>query len=182
LQSGNDSNPWELGWDWLNGRGSRSQCFGPDDPFTALYREDDDTQRVIAIMLELQRGNTEWEYELGHTYSWDYGLGGFEGISTYLGDLGAWNAYGQTGNLAYTYMGSHDVRMTPIRENPDGSVVWRYTAYNESDIESATHPPIIGYTEWWSDSVGSLVDDIVGGSGPMSRTTQVIQFEVTLGP
>lgn len=112
----------------------------------------------------------------------DYTLGGFDGAWKYLQDYGTLSTAGLTGNLAYTFMGSHQVRMTPIRKNADGSVVWRYTAYNESDIESATHPPVIGYTDWWSNSVGSLVDKIVGDTGPLSPKTQVIEFDVTLGP
>ncbi len=71
---------------------------------------------------------------------YDYQLSGFDGVGKYLTDYGTLATAGLTGNLAYTFLGSHQVRMTPVRENADGSVTWRYTAYNESDIESATHP------------------------------------------
>lgn len=112
----------------------------------------------------------------------DYMLSGFDGAGKYMTDYGTLTTGGLTGNLAYTFLGSHQVRMTPIRENADGSVTWRYTAYNESDIESATHPPVIGYTDWWSDTVGAFVDKVVGDEGPLSPKTQVIEFDVTLGP
>ncbi|QOV40398.1 hypothetical protein IM697_19510 [Streptomyces ferrugineus] len=69
------------------------------------------------------------------------------------------------------------LRFLAGRDECDG-----YTACNESDIASATRPPVIGYTDLWSDTVGSLVDKIVGNSGPMSPKTQVIEFNVTLGP
>ncbi len=179
IESDNNTNPWELGWSWLTADGPRSQCFGPDDEFTTIYRDHWWTQKTIAYFADRTQAG---DYELGHTYYYDYSLAGFGGVGKYLADLGTLSTAGLTGNLAYTYLGSHAIRMTPIRENPDGSVVWRYTAYNESDIESATHPPVIGYTDWWSDTVGSLVDQVVGDSGPMSRTTQVIEFNVTLGP
>ncbi|MFD5430128.1 hypothetical protein ACFWI9_32595, partial [Streptomyces sp. NPDC127084] len=179
IESGNSTNPWELGWSWLTGKGPQSQCFGPDDEFTGLYRDHKFTKEVIAFFASrTQSGN----FELGHTYLYDYQLGGFDGAGKYLEDYGTLSTAGLTGNLAYTFLGSHNVRMTPIRKNADGSVVWRYTAFNESDIESATHPPVIGYTDWWSNTVGSLVDKVVGDSGPMSPKTQVIEFNVTLGP
>ncbi|MDX3322907.1 hypothetical protein PV415_39100, partial [Streptomyces sp. ME03-5684b] len=180
IEHRNNTNPWELGWSWLTGSGPTSQCFGPDDEFTRLYREHSHTQGVLAYFLN------EWQrtgkYELGHTYMNDYMLSGFDGAGKYMTDYGTLTTGGLTGNLAYTFLGSHQVRMTPIRENADGSVTWRYTAYNESDIESATHPPVIGYTDWWSDTVGAFVDKVVGDEGPLSPKTQVIEFDVTLGP
>ncbi|MFC7819963.1 ALF repeat-containing protein [Streptomyces sp. NPDC057367] len=180
IEHRNNTNPWELGWSWLTGTGPRSQCFGPDDEFTRLYREHPHTQGVLEYFLN------DWQrtgkYELGHTYMDDYELGGFGGAGKYVRDYGTLTTAGLTGNLAYTFLGSHKVRMTPVRENPDGSVTWRYTAYNESDIESATHPPVIGYTDWWSDTVGAFVDKVVGDEGPMSPKTQVIEFDVMLGP
>uniref|UniRef100_UPI00278C8DA2 ALF repeat-containing protein n=1 Tax=Streptomyces sp. CC224E TaxID=3044174 RepID=UPI00278C8DA2 len=179
VPSGNDTNPWELGWSWLTGDGPNSQCFGPNDPFTGLYRDHAFTKEAIAFFAARTKAGN---YELGHTYLYDYQLSGFDGAGKYLTDYGTLSTAGLTGNLAYTFLGSHQVRMTPTRKNADGSVVWRYTAYNESDIESATHPPVIGYTEWWSNSVGSFIDKVVGDSGPMSPKTQVIEFDVTLGP
>ncbi|MGW7126542.1 ALF repeat-containing protein, partial [Streptomyces sp. NPDC054901] len=179
IESGNSTNPWELGWNWLTGTGPRSQCFGPNDDFTRVYRDHEHTQKALAFFAGRTR---DGNFELGRSYLYDYSLGGFDGAGKYLKDYGTLSTAGLTGNLAYTFLGSHQVRMTPIRTNADGSVVWRYTAYNESDIESATHPPVIGYTDWWSNSVGALVDKIVGDSGPMSPKTQVIEFDVTLGP
>lgn len=183
LDSGNDNNPWELGWNWLSGEGSRSQCFGPDDEFTALYRDHAHTQQVLDYFAARTR---DGDYELGHSYMDDYDLGGFDGTARGYRDLGGLSMYGLPGSLAYTYLGSHQVRMTPIRENPDGSVVWRYTAYNETTAQSATRVPGIGYTDWWEQNVGWRVDLLTqyysGDDGPGSPTSQVIEFEVTLGP
>jgi hypothetical protein len=175
----NNTNPWELGIQWLTGTGPRNQFFGPNDELTQLYREHDHVQDVIGFFDTWTRNG---EYEIGHSYKYDYALSGFDGVWKYLKDYSTLLTLGSTGNLAYTYMGSHTVRMTPIRENADGSVVWRYTAHNESDIESATHPPVVGYTEWWSDNIGAPLNDWVGSSGPMSPTRQTIDFTVTLGP
>ncbi|MER7765141.1 ALF repeat-containing protein, partial [Streptomyces sp. NPDC097619] len=179
IDSGNSTNPWELGWSWLTGTGPSSQCFGPNDDFTRIYREHQHTQNTLAAVAALTRSGN---FQLGTTLKYNYSLGGFGGAGKYLQDYGTLTTAGLTGNLAYTFLGSHQVRLTPYRKNADGSVVWRYTAYNESDIESATHPPVIGYTDWWSKGPGKLITEIVGDSGPMAPKSQVIEFDITLGP
>ncbi|MCB5168803.1 ALF repeat-containing protein [Streptomyces bambusae] len=179
IESDNNTSPWELGVDWLTGTGPKSQCFGPDDPFTTLYRDHAYTKYVIAYFAARTRSG---DYELGRTYAYDYGLGGFDGVLNYSWDYGAIATGGLTGNLAYAFLGSHLVRMTPIHKNDDGSVVWRYTVFNVSSVESATHVPVIGYTDVWKKTVGSAMNKLFGGSGPMSPKTQVIEFNVTLGP
>ncbi|PCG85149.1 hypothetical protein CIB93_15945, partial [Streptomyces sp. WZ.A104] len=188
IPSGNGATPWELGWSWLTGGGDRSQCFGPNDEFTSLYRAHPHTQETLEYFL------TDWvrtgKYELGHTYMYDYSLGGVQGLK-WLRDMGVtqpgdeWLT-GYTGNHAYAFMGSQKIRMTPIRENADGSVVWRYTAYSEQSAESATRPPIIGYQDWYKESAGKaingLIDWVSGDSGPGSTMTVLVEFNVTLGP
>ncbi|MFE4263779.1 ALF repeat-containing protein [Streptomyces sp. NPDC056883] len=177
IESDNDTNPWELGLEWLTGTGPRTQCFGPDDPFTRLYREHAFTRQFIAKFAERTKNG---DYELGHTYSSAFGLGGWDGAVQGGRDYSALPTGGLTGNLAYAYLGSHAVRMTPIYKNDDGSVVWRYTVYNVSTVESATHVPVIGYTKPWKKTVGAFLDKAFGGSGPLSPTAQVIEFNVTL--
>ncbi|MFB8045166.1 ALF repeat-containing protein, partial [Streptomyces hydrogenans] len=187
IPSGNGNNPFELGWSWLTGGGDRSQCFGPNDGFTKLYREHPWTSKTLDYFAgEVRSGN----YTLGHTYMYDYSLGGFQGLK-WLRDIGATQPAdgfltGYTGNFAYAFLGSQQIRMTPIRKNADGSVVWRYTAYSAQSFESATRPPVIGYQDWYKDTVGKaangLIDWISGDSGPGSTMTMVIEFNVTLGP
>ncbi|MFE1349913.1 hypothetical protein ACFW57_35585, partial [Streptomyces sp. NPDC058757] len=187
IPSGNGNNPFELGWSWLTGGGDRSQCFGPDDGFTKLYREHPWTSKTLDYFAgRVQSG----DYTLGHTYMYDYSLGGFQGLK-WLRDIGATQPAdgfltGYTGNFAYAFLGSQQIRMTPIRKNADGSVVWRYTAYSAQSFESATRPPVIGYQDWYKDTVGKaangLIDWISGDSGPGSTMTMVIEFNVTLGP
>ncbi|MFC9258964.1 ALF repeat-containing protein [Streptomyces hydrogenans] len=186
IPSGNGNNPFELGWSWLTGGGDRSQCFGPNDGFTKLYREHPWTNEALGYFADRVRSG---DYELGHTYMYDYSLAGFQGLK-WLRDAGFTQPgdgllTGYTGNSAYAFLGSQQIRMTPIRKNADGSVVWRYTAYSEQSIESATRPPVIGYQDWWKEGPGKaingLIDWVSGDSGPGSTMTMVIEFNVTLG-
>ncbi|MGW4704305.1 ALF repeat-containing protein, partial [Streptomyces sp. NPDC004285] len=187
IPSGNGNNPFELGWSWLTGGGDRSQCFGPDDGFTKLYREHPWTSEALGYFADQVRAGN---YELGHTYMYDYSLAGFQGLK-WLRDIHATQPgdgllTGYTGNFAYAFLGSQQIRMTPIRKNADGSVVWRYTAFSAQSIESATRPPVIGYQDWYKDTAGKaingLIDWVSGDSGPGSTMTMVIEFNVTLGP
>ena len=61
---------------------------------------------------------------------------------------------------------------------------------NESDIESATHPPIVGYLDFWTklgypdlwtEWVGGPLTNAVGADGPMPPTHQRIEYTVTYG-
>ncbi len=48
-----------------------------------------------------------------------------------------------------------------------------------SSIASATHPPVIGYTNWWSNYIGNPLNNFFS-SGPMSATTQNFDFHENL--
>ncbi|MFF9847670.1 ALF repeat-containing protein [Streptomyces litmocidini] len=187
IASGNGATPFELGWSWLTGGGDRSQCFGPNDEFTKIYRDHPWTNEALGFFADMVRSG---DYQLGHTYMYDYSLAGFQGLK-WLRDAGATQPAdgfltGYTGNSAYAFLGSQQIRMTPIRKNADGSVVWRYTAYSEQSIESATRPPVIGYQDWYKETAGKaingLIDWVSGDSGPGSTMTVVVEFNVTLGP
>ena len=60
-----------------------------------------------------------------------------------------------------------------------GIGVVHFHVYNTSTIQSATHPPVIGYTEWWSTHVGNPMNNIFS-SGPMSQTTQTFDWDENL--
>src|SRR5690606_298384 len=179
IPSGNHHNPYELGWNWLTDKGSGSQCFGPNDEFTRLYRESGYTRKVIDKMREKTRNDT---YKLGETLKNNYELGGWMAPGKYTIDQASILSGGRIGNLAYAFLGSHYVRYTPIRKNADGSVVWRYTAYNETVASSGLRDPILGYFDWYKDSVGRTLDKAAGRSGPLSPKVQVIEFNVTVSP
>src|SRR5213593_2763303 len=59
------------------------------------------------------------------------------------------------------------------------SGVVHFRVYNTSTIQSATHPPVIGYTRWWSDYIGNPLNNIFS-SGPMSKTSQTFDWDENL--
>jgi hypothetical protein len=80
---------------------------------------------------------------------------------------------GLTGNLAVTYLGSHELSYTET----NGTLnihVWNY-----STVSSATHPPVIGYTNWWDKNIGKPLDNYFS-KGPMSQTSQVFDLHQNL--
>jgi hypothetical protein len=57
--------------------------------------------------------------------------------------------------------------------------ILQVTVSNSSTIQSATHPPVLGYTSWWINNVGNPLDEW-RQSGPLSRTTQTIRLSYDL--
>src|SRR5690606_34206014 len=151
LRAQNSTTPWELGQQWLTGNGPRHQEFRGGDPFTELYRLHGHTKSAVAWA---QSVTSDGSFKIGHEYSWDYDLSGLDGVPKYVGDYSTLTTGGRTGNLAYTFLGSHTLSPTPLYTVANGGVVWEFVVENESDIESATHPPVIGYTDWWTQGVG----------------------------
>ncbi|MBB6239811.1 hypothetical protein HDC90_004473 [Pedobacter sp. AK013] len=72
--------------------------------------------------------------------------------------------------LAVTYLRSYGLKyaVTSIDGN---MVIVTFTVTNSSTISSATHPPVIGYTNWWNKNIGDPINKSFS-SGPFSKTTQ----------
>jgi hypothetical protein len=73
-----------------------------------------------------------------------------------------------------TYLGSYGLEYS-VSAGKLNIHVW-----NTSSIASATHPPVIGYMQWWSDYIGVPLNNFFS-SGPMSPTTQNFNFQENLG-
>lgn len=72
-----------------------------------------------------------------------------------------------------TYLGSYNLSYS-VNNN-----VLTMIINNASTIASATHPPVIGYTDWWSTYIGvPLNNQLI--SGPMSKTTQTFTLHENL--
>jgi hypothetical protein len=99
--------------------------------------------------------------------SYDYTLGGVEGVAKYATDYSTVVTGGRTGNLAVTYLGSYGLKYSVSNGLIEISIE------NSSTIASATHPPVIGYTDWWQSAVGDRLNTAFA-SGPMSPTKQYI--------
>jgi RHS repeat-associated protein len=162
--------PWTVGWEWLSGTGPRSHNFTNGDPFTVLLQQHSHIQDVGNLIADqLRAGDTS-------SGQAPYNLSGIEGIPKYLRDYSTLTTGGLTGNLAVTYLGSYGLDYTI------GTIDWAnrvaqvdFHVTNSSTIESATHPPVIGYTDFWSNYIGQPLNDFFS-SGPLSKTTQDFKF------
>ena len=54
-----------------------------------------------------------------------------------------------------------------------------FTVNNSSSIQSATRPPVIGYTDAWKNGPGKWINNSIQ-TGPMSTTTQTLQWSTTI--
>jgi hypothetical protein len=110
--------------------------------------------------------------------AYDYFLSGWQGVPKYFGDYSTLLTAGYTGNLAVTYLGSYSLRYEATKLS-GRKVVVRFHVENTSSVSSATHPPVIGYTRWWSENIGQPLDSFFS-SGPMSPTQQNFDWSETI--
>jgi RHS repeat-associated protein len=178
---GNDMGPWGLGWQWLTGTGPQLQVFGDGDPMTEMLRTHDhiqDTRGLIARRIVRERRNGTGRFSGKNHYS----LAGIGGTKKYVKDYSTLLTGGATGNLAVTYLGSYQLNYEVVGVDEEcGQATVRFTVKNDSTIGSATRPPVIGYSDFWKNNIGSRMNDWFS-SGPMSNTsqefhwTEVIQY------
>jgi RHS repeat-associated protein len=160
-----NSSPWQVGWEWLSGQGPRSHNFTDGDPFTELLRKH---RHIQSIVREICNGT-----RLGNEGRDDYSVAGWRGVPLYFHDYSNLLTGGNTGNLAATYLGSYNLAYTVS----NGTVT--IVVKNSSSIASATHPPVIGYTNWWNKNIGVPLNAAFN-SGPLSKTTQTFVFHESL--
>lgn len=108
----------------------------------------------------------------------NYKLGGLQGVPKYFSDYSTLLTGGLTGNLAVTYLGSYDLQYNVLSVSGNSALV-QFLVTNSSTISSATHPPVIGYTNWWNNNIGKPLDNLFS-SGPMSKTTQTFTWTETI--
>lgn len=108
-------------------------------------------------------------YEAGAN---DYSVAGVEGVPKYFQDYSNVLTFGNTGNLAVTFLGSYSLKYYVTDVNcASGTATVLFNVWNESTLASATHPPVLGYTDFWQDNIEPMVNGLTG-TGPMSRVTQ----------
>ena len=164
--SNHDVTPWQVGVEWLTGKGPRHRDFTNGDYFSELLRQHSHYQESILLaMHELANGN--------YSGSNNYKLEGFEGVGKYGKDYSTLATGGLTGNLAVTYLGSYVLKWTSHVEG-DYAVI-NFTINNSSTMESGTRPPVIGYTNWWKSSIGRWINESFQ-SGMGSKTTQTFRL------
>jgi RHS repeat-associated protein len=160
--------PWQVGWEWLSGTGPRNRNFKDGDLFTELLKKHEHIEATRAkIRAAIVSGG---KLEGNNSYS----LGGVGGVGKYVKDYSTLATGGLTGNIAVTYLGSYGLHYKVSQISGDIATVV-FTATNSSTIQSATHPPVVGYTEWWSSNIGKPLDNFFE-SGPASKTTQTFTW------
>src|SRR5205085_3243270 len=105
----------------------------------------------------------------------DYKLGGFGGVLKYMRDYSTLLTGGLTGNLAVTYLGSYGLKYEVLSiDEESGTAQVHFIVSNTSTMESATHAPVIGYTQFWSNNIGKPLNNYFS-SGAFSKTTQTVE-------
>ena len=165
-----NSSPWSLGTEWLTGTGPAHRNFVDGDPFAEMLKQHKNIQNLLKAACS---GKMENGRSLPNQGKWDYSVGGVDGVFLYLQDYSNILTAGNTGNLAVTFLGSYNASYK-ISQN-----ILTVTAKNSSTIQSATHPPIVGYTKWWEDNVGNPLNKMFD-TGPMSEKTQTITMTFDL--
>jgi len=153
--------PWGVGWEWLLGRGPRIRYFSDGDYFAELLRQHEHIQKLVDDI-----ENCRISGEPGRR---DYSLRGLAGVPKYLRDYSTLATGGATGNLAVTYLGSYSLSYSLSGESLSIHIE------NASTINSATHPPVIGYTAAWDRNIGTPLNRFFS-TGPMSPTRQVFDL------
>ncbi len=171
------TSPWKVGAEWLTGTGPREHHFKDGDPFTELYKQHqhvNDTRKMIADQLNNSQGK---DVKPGSN---PYSLSGIEGVGKYIKDYSTLATGGLTGNLAFTYLGSHGLTYTVTSVDIEKRVATvSYMVHNTSTIQSATRPPVIGYQNWYKNTIGKTLNEQFS-SGPLSKTTQTVEWTETI--
>jgi len=167
--------PLQLGVEWASGNGARSRAFTEGDDITTKYKQHEfvnETRKKIKEQLQNINGEIKLPIEGNNPYS----LRGIEGVEKYLKDYSTLGTGGLIGNLVYTYLGSHSLQytITDIDVKNRNAIV-TFFVFNTSTMQSATRPPLIGYQEWYQNSIGKIIDNQFQ-SGPFSETEQSIEW------
>ncbi|GAB2972621.1 hypothetical protein GCM10027049_03090 [Mucilaginibacter puniceus] len=158
--------PFQVGWEWLTG-GTKHRNFTNGDYFTELLRKH---SHIEATKNLIRNGSRKGRNP--------YSLGGLRGVGLYIKDYSTLLTAGATGNLAVTYLGSYELTYEVIKVSGSLATVL-FTVENRSTIESALHPPVIGYLPGWSTYIGQPLNNFFS-SGPLSQTTQTFIWTETI--
>lgn len=175
----NRTDPWTLGFQWLLGIGPREQRFFDGDPMTELVKNDRFYREAMAAVLERLRAG---DVAVGDTQDVVYSYGGVEGIGRYLRDASGIVRGGDEGNIAFAFLGSHTAEVEVLGRNSDGSWTVRVRIENATSLQSGTRPPIIGYKDWYQETVGAATDQFSEITGIGRTTTQTIEWVERIGP
>lgn len=176
-QHGDDASPWQVGYEWATGTGPREHHFRGADPFTRELRKHDHIEETRGL---IAGGLANHSLSLNRPYSNPYNLGGFSGVPKYIRDYSTLLTGGLTGNIAVTYLGSYELHYEILSiDEESGTARVHFNVFNASTIGSGIRPPVIGYTQWWSNNVAKPLNNYFS-SGAFSTTTQTFDWDETI--
>ncbi|MGI9582577.1 RHS repeat-associated core domain-containing protein [Chryseobacterium sp. RRHN12] len=170
--SNKEITPWELGVEWISGKGPRHRDFTNGDLMTEMLKKHSHVQNTRDVILaKIADGETTLEG------SNPYKLGGIMGVGLYLKDYSTLLTGGLTGNLTVTYLGSYNLKYIAAAYN--NTVVVSFNVENSSTMQSASRPPILGYLPIWQQTAGNLINEKFK-TGWGSKTTQSFNWQEIL--
>jgi RHS repeat-associated protein len=158
--------PFEVGTEWLSGKGPRDRYFTNGDVFTEMLRKHSKVSETRSIIINNIQNDGDLQGKN------NYELGGIKGVGLYLKDYSTLATGGLTGNLAVTYLGSYSLhwKVTNINRST-GIATVQFSVDNSSTMQSASRPPILGYLPIWQESAGKYINDKFA-TGWGSKTSQ----------
>lgn len=163
--------PFQVGTEWLSGKGPRHREFTNGDYFTELLKQHDHVAATKGIILDRIANGGKLE-DVN-----PYRLDGVQGVGKYIKDYSTLLTFGQTGNLAVTYLGSYDLKYK-VAVNGNTATI-QFNVGNSSTMQSASRPPILGYYPWWQNTVGKTINNYFS-TGWGSKTTQTFNWTETI--
>jgi hypothetical protein len=163
--------PFQVGTEWLSGEGPRNRSFTNGDNFTEMLKQHSHVGATRDIILDRIANGGELK---GVN---PYRLGGIKGVGLYLKDYSTLATGGLTGNLAVTYLGSYNLNWTAITNGNSATIL--FSVNNTSTMQSASRPPILGYQQWWQQSVGKSINESFK-TGWGSGTSQSFNWTETI--
>lgn len=175
--------PVDVGIEWLSGEGPRHRDFSDGDLFTEMLKQHyhiQETKEMITLGIWLSDKRREsFSIDMPFTEGKNpYSLGGFDGVSKYIDDYSTLLTGGAKGNLAVTFLGSYGLEWKVLSKDGNTATI-QFVVTNSSTMQSASRPPVIGYTKAWQNTIGSRINEEFK-SGPGSKVTQTFIWNETI--
>jgi RHS repeat-associated protein len=171
--------PFQLGEEWLTG-GPKSRDFTTGDNTVELYKQHEHYRNAIIDVQNKLRNLKPGEPM--PDFGFPYKLSGIEGVGKYIMDYSTLATGGTTGNIMFTYLGSHSLWIEVTSNDVSQKVATvTFTVHNTSTLGSATRLPYFGYKEWYQNNVDEFMNGTIAGrTGPTSETEQVFQWSIPI--
>ncbi len=183
--------------EFFSGQGPRSHSFMPGTPFSngmkdswwyatrtggGIFGESTWQSNIRAkyaagtLTIGFDESAREAGTGKGYYYS-TYSYSGFRGVGKYMRDA---QDYALSGNLPPFMVGSHRSRfivesVNDVNKTADIFVV----GWNQTDAESGTRPPVVGYLPGYDETVGKEVNRVANAAG-ITPVRQYFYFTETI--